>query len=704
MMEFRTVRVRLWQLIVVLALIAIYLCSGAAWKVWMVLRHPPSDSSISTAIQRELRPYKGVPVGYALGLRFGQFAGAMRVLSQAHSSRNQVRIAANTLRHLASTPGSWQDVALYELASLEARAGWLSEVSSEPSRTLIIFMDAQRWGRSASFVSSDLGKAQRHFFSIVQRDPDSPVSADALAALSELENAAWRFRDGAVLQVMAASVGIHRYNPPPSSQGPDGSSTSEDASLKDAARRLLSYLKLKGRGSGSNREKVVAALSRAGATQLMGWVESSMPRDAGGERPGIRNALDNQDRPLDATFNRSKAFEQYGAARVRVTARNQPLPGIPIVLLDPLSLRATARSGAISRLAPVQSGSEIAQTVQDLNPARPDDPLNFAATALVSPAVAQPLASTLPYGVTGPGGAAVLENPGPLTVGSALLVTWPGSAADLCLDPGSSAEQIRLVPRVHVLKSNSSNLSAPLIRWKPYPGADHYLVALLLEAPPPSGALSVGMSPAWSKHTAWWRDNVRGTSIRMDPGGFVGPASELKANGLWIGEIYRVVIVAQSRMGAPIASSIGLMDHPEEFFAPALNWLALRSPDSRVPAREAEREFRIRLGRRERKVHFRAANDPLENVIEIARSLAPPVLPGNTTREATLSPAVPNSSAAVRLFPLPGIRGEGRGLMPLAPPAVLPGGTGAVSDVFSTGGPGALMGLMAGQGSAPRSH
>ena len=60
-------------------ILATYLCLGAAWKVWMVMRYPAVGPSFNADIREAMRPYSELPVGYVMGSAFGEFAAGVRL-------------------------------------------------------------------------------------------------------------------------------------------------------------------------------------------------------------------------------------------------------------------------------------------------------------------------------------------------------------------------------------------------------------------------------------------------------------------------------------------------------------------------------------------------------------------------------------------------------------------------------------------------
>jgi hypothetical protein len=157
-------------------------------------------------------------------------------------------------------------------------------------------------------------------------------------------------------------------------------------------------------------------------------------------------------------------------------------------------------------------------------------------------------------------------------------------------------------------------------------------------------------------------------------------------------------VSAEDASGRVLATSLGLADHPEEFFHPADNWLALRGPDARVPGATADpsegapRFFRKRRGKASPTFRGPVA-DPLEQVMAEARAMAPATLSGAADAEARLTPVPLHSPDAVHPAARPWLESDGQGPLELKPPFE--------QITRQSGGLSGLMGLAGGLADGP---
>ncbi|HET6384723.1 MAG TPA: hypothetical protein VFJ58_15130 [Armatimonadota bacterium] len=635
---------RLRQILLAVAVIAIYLGIGAAWKVWMVVRHPPAGKSIDQAIETALKPYSSLPVGYVLGPNFGRVAAAIRLAGQATDSNGAAaREAARLDRAVIRSGGSWADVAGLGLAEIEQRPGRGSE-----SQAFFIYLDPQRWGRTSEPFNPDTWKAADRYRQIAADYPQSPAAADALNRLADLDEGQWEFHDSRICRLTAMLLQPAR---PQGLSALRAQTEKEDPAASSAATAYDLYLAARPVDRASLSGPLYELASKADDLPLARWL-----------KPG------------------AAAIPGSGSEVIRLLWKNRPLSGTPVAMLDASRLRAAMAASSYLSKRVGQKGEvspgDLEGAVEQLNPARADDPFRPGALALISPPMAAHVAEGLPVHRTGADGAARFDqNPASLA-GVALLITPPAGAGDLSfVAPGEldNPMDFRFAPRIQLRTARIRTGDPPLLRWVTYHGAAQYLVAVALEPPAIGASQSTALSPDWDKNVTWWRDGIRGNSVVMDPARFVGPPTDLSRNGLWAGEIYRIIVVAEDASGRTLSTSIGLVDHPDEFFSPSLDWLALNTPQASVPARAGSYQTLFApmarwRRRRPAKLARPAPTDPLEKVLEMARAAAPMTLPGTTGREMHLTPAPAHSADAVPLAPLPGIASQGQGPIPLQNP------------------------------------
>lgn len=647
--------VRLRQLFITFLIVAGYLCTGAAWKVWMVVRHPPGGP-FTDAIQNALAPYSSLPVGYALGPRFGRLAWSLRMAAHASDSEPaDLKEAVAIDRDLARSRGAWSDVAAYALASLEEKPGVIDPHSPVSYVTFILALDEQRWGRTTLSRSGSLQDAVDRYRALTADFPASPAAPDALLRLAELERGQWEFVASDTCAEAARSLQPLRHM---------AANNPLDARQKPSS--------------------VVIAL----AAHYVEYLKASPERRRSLARPLAGEARAAGDLPLYRWLNgvTTESSSGLGSAQnpaISITWLGKPVVGAHAALLVVSSLRTAALSqmaiaGQVQKQTHL-SLSAITQNLDSLNPARPDDPLHAAAAAILSPERATPLVRRLPGARTGPDGIAHFGSLDGAPMGVTILLN-DLVGPDVCLAPFYPAvrqSQVRFVPRVTVLPPILSPNGPPTLRWLPYPGAVRYRVAVALEPSLADSPTEAALSPDWDRRVLWWKDDVTGAQTVMNVKGFVGPSGNLSSNGLWVGWVYRVMITAQDGQGRPLATSIGLQDHPEEFFRVPVEWLALDTTQSRAPARSSLREWRFPArpfafrGRQRgprRTPFIPSESDPLEKVLEAARALAPAAMPGSSAKEADLTPVPAHSAAAVPLARWPSAPTEGQGPIPLQDP------------------------------------
>ena len=635
------------RLALILLLLAVYLCTGAAWKILMIVRHPEQGRPMVDLIRDALAPYSSLPVGWALGPRFGRLAGALRLASATSGGAEVKHIhAINTLRGLEQSDGAWADAALYELAMLEARQGLPGE--SPHLQSFLLILDSQRWGRSTIPESSGADLAITHLRRLIELYPGSPVAADALEALADLQHKQWEFTDEEICR-MASSI----LRPAPAGKTDDRptKSQTERPELAALAMKYVLYLRSTSSRRSIQRAELHDMAVHCGDTPLERWVGGTEP-SAPAANPGYA---------------------------IPVNVNRTPEVGVHVALLDIPSLReSVSAEQAFGNKARDQlhvSISTIRSTLDASNPARSDDPLRLAASVLQSVPIASEVIRHLPLAVSGPSGA--VFSTAPDAVGVAALLNVP-AGPDLCIQPPDDSDpttSLQLVTSVQVLHTALASNSPPILRWRAYPGAASYRAYVILESPSAPGAAATEIAPEWSRRTLWWRNDIRATSIQMDPRGFVGPASDLAHNGIWAGESYRVVLEAFNGTGQAIATSIGLADHPDEYFTPIKNWLGLDGAGAQAPARAALHQFRWprpwRHNRYREMLSSRVRIDapqPLDDVLTLARSEDETLRTGTPNTVGALNPVAARSPSAVPLTSWPSIHSDGQGLIPLQTP------------------------------------
>ncbi|MCA1595349.1 MAG: hypothetical protein LC772_02835, partial [Chloroflexi bacterium] len=530
-------------------------------------------------------------------------------------------------------------------------------------------------------ISPFLRQAAQEYRLIVSDHPRSPVAFDALLRLAANEDDSWDFAAAAVDRLTAKVLD-------PGRSAEDNRLPGQPVSADPAAHTLASLYADYLLASPGRRRDVLPMLLLHARDQHDGALVDALSAEEAPPGGGAKH------HPSEAAVAPPRAPT---SETVRVFRDGRPLPGVYAALVDPgrlHSLGDTARLfGSAAASGSTVPRGEMMQTLQQLNPVRPDDPLQSSGVVLISSLLASQVVKRLHVEQTGPSGAAFFGQDIAGAVGAALLLDEAGSEPDSSLARGDTGD-IQLAPRVRLSAPILSARKPPLLRWFPYPGAAKYSAVVALESPAPPRGRSVAVGPDWDRHVTWWRDGITGASIRLDPGGFVGPADSLVGNGLWSRAIYRVIVTAEDASGRPLSSSLGLKDHPEEFFTLPANWLGLRSKGAKVAARAEDLEIpgfggvKRALSRLRRHpgpgpspLREPLHTDPLEQVIELARSLHPTTLPGVSVSEPDLVPVDPYSPEAAPLARWPALATGGQGKIPLSSPFL----GGLLSAAFGNG-------------------
>lgn len=152
--------------------------------------------------------------------------------------------------------------------------------------------------------------------------------------------------------------------------------------------------------------------------------------------------------------------------------------------------------------------------------------------------------------------------------------------------PGTTVPDLQLNASLRVTPV-AADERPPGVRWRPVTGAVSYRVSLLthqLRWGPAAMPVRCIAAPALAPEVVWWREGVKGNSLRLTAEHFAGPLETGVRGGLHAGASYRWSVEARDASGKVIATAETLAPAPTVKLP---TWRALRSAtaDPKTPVR-----------------------------------------------------------------------------------------------------------------------